>query len=359
MRSGCRPGFAFSLSSAMLAGGLQLLCAPASAAPAEQLTPTSIPGTFAFVDVPAMFDPLHASDAALAEYGFPPRPDSVRSPNGFRAWLLAAQGVRIPPTLVQTTIFHGPNLPQAAAAAGQSSNWSGYVSPGPALAYGNQSLIGIFGDWAVPTAELAINACSASEDGPAVNSSTFIGLDGNGSGDVLQAGTESDATCSAGVVGAFQDAWYEWYPYDEVRVSNMAILPSSVMYVHVWATSATEGHVYFSNETANISTSIKFSAPPGYSLIGNSAEWIVERPSVDGELSSLTNYVQEFITAAQAVDAQGNDYFPGNGQPAGVPPAEAIDMLDINNKVISVPVLMGHNGIWFNDSGSAWKVPKS
>jgi hypothetical protein len=69
--------------------------------------------------------------------------------------------------------------------------------------------------------------------------------------------------------------------------------------------------------------------------------------------------VQEFITAAQAVDAQGNDYFPGNGQPAGVPPAEAIDMLDINNKVISVPVLMGHNGIWFNDSGSAWKVPKS
>jgi hypothetical protein len=131
-----------------------------------------------------------------------------------------------------------------------------------------------------------------------------------------------------------------------------------VMYVHIWATSATEGHAYFSNESASIAVSIKFSAPPGFSLIGNSAEWIVERPAMNGELSNLTNYVQEFLTAAQATDMQGNSYFPGVAA-AGVPAAEAIEMLDNNNKVISIPALLGHNGVWFNDTGSALQAPAS
>src|SRR5271156_5747736 len=52
---------------------LLLAPAPLDAAP-PTLVPTNDPNAFAFPAPPSNFDPIHATAADLAAYGFPPRP---------------------------------------------------------------------------------------------------------------------------------------------------------------------------------------------------------------------------------------------------------------------------------------------
>jgi hypothetical protein len=325
--------------------------------------PGLLPGTAAYSVVPAGLDPLTADADSLARYGFPPRPDAREAPGAYESWRQAVEGVRrIVPVLQPVAIHHEPLRPAGASVgngvAAASSNWSGFVAPVPAYSWGSQSATGIFGDWVVPIAQPAFNACPGHPAKGDVYSSTWVGIDGSGSGDVLQAGTESDAVCSRGQVGPYQGAWYEWYPYNEVRITNLPVTAGTDMYVHVWATSATVGHAYIANKSTKQSVSVRFEAPPLTQLIGNSAEWVVERPSVDGQLATLTNYVQEYFANARATTANGQSYFPGLGEPVGQPPALQINMLDDDNNVISTPALLGQDGIWFTDGGSAQHVPK-
>ena len=63
------------------------------------------------------------------------------------------------------------------------------------------------------------------------------------------------------------------------------------MFVEVWDTSPTVGHAYLVNFTTQQSVSFTFDAPAGTQLVGNSAEWIVERPGISSGLAPLTNYV--------------------------------------------------------------------
>jgi hypothetical protein len=331
------------------------------AAPPAAAT-TSLANTVAYTTVPDTLDPTEASDSTLAQYGFPPRPDRTANPASYHAWKEAVNGMqRIAPSLQPIGLYQEPMQPSAngplANGSATSSNWSGYVVPAPAFSYGNQSLTNVYGDWIVPVAQPAFNGCFRHTSGSAVYSSTWVGIDGSGSGDVLQAGTESDAVCSDGTVGAYQGAWYEWYPYDEVRVTNLPVAPGAAIYVHVWADSATHGHAYFANKSTHQAISIAFDAPPGTKLIGNSAEWVVERPAVDGALATLTNYVQEFMANAQATDAQGRSYFAGQGSTANTQPALQVQMTDTSAQVISVPTLLGQDSIWFSDQGSAKHIP--
>jgi hypothetical protein len=341
-------------SPGALSGCVLALAVAASAACAQDAPPpqaTRLAGIDAFVTVPDLFDTLHADAANLAAYGFPPRPDPVRSPLAYMSWRQAVEGMqRIVPLLQSVPVQHRPIQRNAAAS---SLNWSGYVAAAPAFSYGGQSLIDIAGDWQIPIAQPAFRSCHKMTEDLAVYSSTWVGLDGDGSGDVLQAGTETDATCSAGTLGTYQGAWYEWYPYNEVRITNLVIAPGGAVYVHVWATSATRGHAYIADKSQHRAVSLAFDAPPGTSLIGNSAEWVVERPYVDGELALLTNYVQEFLANATATDAQGTVYAPGLPQTGTQPPALPIQMTDNANEVISVPALLGQNAIWFTDRGPA------
>jgi peptidase A4-like protein len=68
------------------------------------------------------------------------------------------------------------------------------------------------GDWVVPTAQQAFGTCNAAGD----YSSSWIGIDGWGSNDVLQAGTASNVYCSGSTATPEYHAWYEWYPYSQV-----------------------------------------------------------------------------------------------------------------------------------------------
>ena len=49
-------------------------------------------------------------------------------------------------------------------------------------------------------------------------------LEIEGSADVLQAGIEFDAYCSGTTTASYYSAWYEWYPFGEVRILNFPIV---------------------------------------------------------------------------------------------------------------------------------------
>ena len=346
-----------SLRSAV---SILLLAAPISALAQlqqQQLKPneiaTNLPGATTTVAPPAGFNPLTASDQDLEEFGFPPRPNEISAPEGYATWksAMASSVNRISPVLQQTNIFHGPAKVKGAAASAKldngtagSYNWSGYVNTSGASNYTATSFYFVESDFVVPIAEQAFGACTGSWD----YSSSWVGIDGWGSSDVLQAGTESDALCSGGYNYTYYSPWFEWYPLGETRISNLPIAPGQVYFVEVWSTSSTAGHAYLVNKTTNQYVIVNFSAPAGTTLKGNSAEWVAERPGLSTGLATLTNYVAEPFWGSTSYNFNYTGYYPGSSS------STAITMYDNNGNPISYPTLLGTTSFLMQDEGSAF-----
>src|SRR5271154_3919839 len=226
---------------------------------------TNLAGVVSAGAPPAGFDGVTASDADLAVYGLPPRPNEARDPKVYAAWkrAITAEKQRVMPQLKQTNVFHG-SARRVVESTGTSSNWSAIVDYSGAKSYNySNSFYYISAEYVVPAATQAYGACTGDWD----YSSTWVGLDGSNSDDVLQAGTESDAFCSGGSTTPFYSAWYEWYPYGEVQISNFLVSPGDDLFVDVWNTSPTQGFAYFLDYTTNQSVELEFTPPPGTSFI--------------------------------------------------------------------------------------------
>jgi hypothetical protein len=320
----------------------------------------NLPGATTIDAPPAGFDPITASDEDLQYHGFPPRPNQNTEPKAYATWVKAmnASKTRIVPNLEQTTIFHGPSKIQknarptaaesnATSATGKvsnvsySSNWSGYVDFSGASSYGSSSYYYLVNNMVVPKAQQAFGACTGSWDW----GSAWNGIDGWGSPDVLQAGVEFDAYCSGSTRAAYYSAWYEWYPYGEVRIGGFPVAAGDDLFVEVWHTSSTQGYAYLVNYTNNQAVEVGFTAYPGYPLVGNSAEWIVERPTVGGSLANLTNYTRDPFWDAYAYTEAYTFY--------DIDEAYPIDMLDNNGGVISYPEYLGLETFVMHVTGSA------
>ncbi len=348
------------MSSALTA--ILVLAAPIAglAQNAKQLQPNEVPTNLAGVTTilapPADFDPINASDADLAYNGFPPRPNQNTEPKAYATWVKAmkASKTRVKPVLEQTSIMHGPSKPakpanptavEGAATPknlAYSYNWSGYVDFSGATSYNNTSTFYyVVSDFVVPVAEQAFGACTGGWD----YGSTWNGIDGWGSADVLQAGIEFDAYCSGTTRAAYYSAWYEWYPYGEVRIPSLPITAGDDMFVEVWHTSSTQGYAYLLNYNTNTAVEFGFTAYPGYPLIGNSAECITERPSVGGVLATLTNYIADPQWSCYAYTENSTYYAGANGTP--------IDMLDNKGYVISYPTYFDSTAFLMQDENSA------
>jgi len=340
-----------SLSSALTA--VLVLAAPmATMAQLNTATPhklqpnehaLNLPGATTFDAPPAGFDPISASDQDLQYHGFPPRPNQNTEPKAYASWVSAmkASKTRILPKLEQTTIYHGPakqgkpvnaaavdNTASAPAGAvknvSYSYNWSGYADFSGATSYGANSFYYVVNDMVVPKAQQAFGACTGGWDW----GSAWNGIDGWGSSDVLQAGVEFDAYCALGgaIKSSYYSTWYEWYPYGEVRV-NFPVTAGDDLFVEVWHTSSTQGYAYVVNRTNNNYWIVGFLAYPGYPLVGNSAEWVVERPSVGGSITTLTNYTRVPFWDAYAYTMNYAKFFD-------IDEAYPIDMLDNSGYVI-------------------------
>lgn len=332
----------------------------AMAAPTPGMRATNLPDAFVFPAPPEGFDPLAAADQDLHSYGFPPRPNPFKSRQAYAAWahMVGAARIRIDPILKRTNVLHMPMMPAGAARPGvaltksntdYSTNWSGEAVTNGASAFGNGSFYTLWGEFNVPIAEQQFGVCNGGTE----YSSTWIGMDGyNNGGDIVQTGTESDASCYGGSTTGTYYAWWEWYPGYETEITNLAISPGDDIGVQVDVSSPTSAAIFFTDETTDQYVPIGITAPNGTRFVGNSAEWIVERPKVGKALATLQNYVTDYMANTITLLYGSNKLiFGGLGAP-GIP-VQLVTMLDSNNNPLSVPLIWGGGGIVYHDAGAA------
>jgi len=343
-----------SLFASAFALASMVFALPALSAP---LIATNMPGIFSYPAPPPGFDVHRASPEELESYGYPPRPP-VTQRRARDRWerLVRAARTRIVPIFQPSPVVAGP-VRHAAHAQGidaqgstqYSLNWSGQVLLNAANGYGQGAFEGLAATYNVPVASQAFGACTGGWDYLV----TWDGVDGWDTRDVFQAGTESDAYCSGGVTQQFYSAWIEWYPGASMRLTNLPVSPGDAMLVWMIANGPTTGEAIIINETTGQVAVMNMTAPVGVKLKGDSAEWIVERPSLNNVPATMTNYVQAWMsneTAAVIGNPQNGDF----GSPPAGATAFLVTMLDGNGgPVISSATPAGTAAAVFMDSGPA------
>jgi hypothetical protein len=274
-------------------------------------------GVRLFKHPPEGFDPLRAEDKELLVYGYPARPDKERHPELHETWKrMVSRPLTIiePQFALRTDKQHGT---RNAVANDTSTNWSGAA----AFAAKGDSATYVIGQWTVPDVVA-----------PGFGSyycASWVGIDGDGSPDVLQAGTECDIV-SFGFFTAKQTyVWWEWYPNYEVQIANFPVTSGDVMFCAICVHSDTEAGFYLTNVTTGASTSFTKTAPRGTHLVGNCAEWIVEAPTVNGGQSALARFGDVYFDECIAGTKNHALLHGGDG--------DLITMVDSSNKKISIP----------------------
>ncbi|HTT92238.1 MAG TPA: G1 family glutamic endopeptidase, partial [Acidimicrobiales bacterium] len=147
-------------------------------------------------------------------------------------------------------------------ASEESSNWSGYEDSGPGAHFTRVSA-----SWDVPTLEPNITG----------SSSTWVGIDGTNTPDLIQVGTEQDWTVS----GPLYYAWYELLPSTAINLGP--VQPGDHVTAEIDQVSPGKWTVSIDDATsrADWTEHVVYNAP------GTSAEWVVEAPS-----SGPTNAVE-------------------------------------------------------------------
>jgi hypothetical protein len=253
----------------------------------------------------------------LEQNGFPPRPDSNQVKR-YARWKRMVTATRITPELTPTAIYNG--LPRnwkmvrsaASTVTGTTPNWSGFafsVAAGT-FAVNNSE---VCAQWTIPAVQQAPGVCSSTS----YQSSQWVGFDGaplSSSTDVMQAGTSADASCRHRTTTATYSAWFEWFPAAEVQVSNFTVSPGDGMIGCVYYTTSSgspSGLAVLLNQTTDQGVEIGFSSPPGTTFIGDSAEWVMERPTVDGSLADLPNFGYFGFNDGLATNGGSVSYTPG------------------------------------------------
>lgn len=360
-RSLCKMGCAV----AIWVCGLSALSGAQNVAPAESVAADqTLTDVFFYPQPPLGADPLRMSDAALEQYGFPPRPGAGAPKVIQERWqhLVTAPQTRVAdPKLQVTTVVNGrvKDLRLGGtirnSVASTSNNWSGYALESASDPFHVNNTT-VFAEFFVPIGQQAFGTCSTTEE----YSSQWVGIDGFNTSDVLQAGTEVDASCSGGKTTAFYAAWYEWAPNPEVRISGLPVAPGNLMGVTVWWTSSSpHGHAYVINYTTQKSSTIAFNPPSGTSLAGDSVEWIMERSTVNGSLPDLPNYVGDSFNDTWAY--QGSTYFYPGSNPSATSynitmtcPPWTPSSACTKTTSISVVHLYGQYTMWFYPVGPAF-----
>jgi Peptidase A4 family len=158
-----------------------------------------------------------------------------------------------------------------------ASNWSGYAESG--------TFTGVSGIWTVP---------SVAPSSTATYSSAWIGVDGFTNSSLIQTGTEEDYYNGA----AHYNAWWEILPAAETAISTSSypVSPGDRMSASIYETSATVSvgrhrseHVW-AIKIADQTSGWTFTTNQAYGGPGSSAEWILEAPSVNGQIAPLAHY---------------------------------------------------------------------
>jgi hypothetical protein len=204
-----------------------------------------------------------------------------------------------------------------ATVSATSANWSGYVAT-------SGTYTGVSGTFVMP--ELSYSATLASN-------ATWVGIGGKpGSSDLIQAGVYEIANSD----GAIYQAWYELLPDDSTPI-DLPVHPYDSISVAILQTSPGTWNIVITNNT----TKQQFEKTVNYQSSLSSADWIQERPLVDGTFSDLSGYTPVAFSGATAVQ---NGIRVTMAQ-AG---AQMVNLVDMStNTALSVPSPISTDGMSF------------
>ena len=228
---------------------------------------------------PIGFRPTAATDPELARYGFPPRPAPGADRRLARMWA-ETFGRDVPFTLAQfTPAPHSGYRSRRLSIIEGESNWAGVVVLSQA---GSSINLGIAATWNVP--DLALVGSGTGYMG------MWVGLAGytpNALG-LLQAGVGGSIDATGAPVFF---AWTEWLaaqgpPQPANQISNFPVIHvGDIVETQIWVTSPTTATVVMQNLSSGSPAAgpviVPLTAPAGVHVVGDDAEWIVEKPVID------------------------------------------------------------------------------
>ena len=257
---------------------------------------------------------LRLTDEQALARGYPLRPNPEETPNTFRSWLRA---VSLPMTIVEPHLIpnegrsHGKSRQAGPATFG---NWSGFeldrslrFTPQPPGIGLTEPYDWVAGEWHVPA------VTSGGDPNKQTYSAFWVGLDGDGLTDLVQAGTEQDSVnynfLFVNITVSTYYAWTEFLPQQptEQVISGLAVNPGDLIFTEVWMGNAGSsptlsgafGIFLMMNLSSCVSTSI-YTPIGGTRVSGSEAVWIMERPTVAGSLPDLANYGSAIMSSASA-----------------------------------------------------------
>ncbi len=174
--------------------------------------------------------------------------------------------------------FNASSLNELAPA--RVSHWSGYIVSLD-LQNKSQGVSSINASWIVPSITYSVND---------TYSSIWVGVGGYGESTLIQAGTEQHS--ENGRVEYF--AWYELLPRTIIRISTLDIQPGDKVTTTI--TLVNENTDSWLIQVVDETEGRSFQKTVTYDSSQKSAEWIVERPLVNGEISTLANFNQVTLT---------------------------------------------------------------
>jgi hypothetical protein len=267
-------------------------------------------------------DALHLTNKELLPRGYPLRPDPEAAPDAFGAWFRA---VSRPATLIEPHVISNPDVTHdTAKRAGPatSTNWSGFELLQSRVVLTGEENIGdpydwVTGTWVVPAVTGAVNQKTYS--------TLWVGLDGDGTPDLLQAGTEQDNLTTGNVSVSTYYFWTELLPQQtsEQVINGFTVNPGDEVLINVWvgtgndappSLSGTQGRFFIMNlRTGGFA---QMGVDLGTTVVGGSrAVWIMERPTLaGGTLPNLANYGSVVLYDASARRANSGRNEPYIGE---------------------------------------------
>jgi hypothetical protein len=314
-------------------------------------------GVRLFNTPPSGFRPKTATPDDLKSFGVLQRPTNDSSPEYRLLWeRMYSDGFntivpQFKPRIAKTKILAPGSAPSAiseepktlsqriAPSPIQYPNWGGI-----AIARGQHDapVVQVSGTWNIPN--LAVPSYVA--DGVKCINSIWIGIDGFSppQSDILQAGVDLVASRQNGVVSAGIYAWWEWWKGDSFYFDNFPVSPGDVISCTITcAAGGSSGTVNMSNAISGNHISLSVPAPQGTTLIGNCAEWIIERQTPDASTAAyteLSEFGSVFFDGAFAAtmtppNAQ-QTLLPGSGK-------QIMMMADDGTTILASPTLLGPN----------------
>ena len=216
---------------------------------------------------PTGFDPLTATDDQLRTYGFPPRPSDSKSLSEWQSVMEAWEPMTGTPSLTVT---------DAQAAIISNPIWSGWIAE-PV-----DTFVSVQGNFTQPSYHSS--SCSSSR------LVSWVGMGGLHSASLLQAGTQIKSN------GPTYQAWYEYLGPNGSGINltimnDVTVTPADPIHLFVsYQTANNIATFYVEDQTTHTNQSVVLTLG-GECYDGSTAEWIDERPSVNGSPTNLTKYV--------------------------------------------------------------------